>query len=251
MQDLRPCVLSFAGFDPSGGAGILADIKTFEAHRVTGLGVLTALTVQNDVEFSSVLWFQTKQILDHAEALMRRYPVAAAKIGLISSLYALMDIADHLKSSIPAVRIVWDPILRASAGYTIHEHVDPDGVRDACSRVFLVTPNVEEARILMNQQDEMKAAEELSQFCHVFLKGGHSAENKGTDYLFEKGGAVTAYPAAEISLFPKHGSGCVLSSAITANLALGLPLAEACEKAKTYIAAFLGSHESLVGYHSL
>ena len=267
MTKTRPGVLSIAGFDPSGGAGVLADVKTFEQHKVTGMGVVTGLTFQNDSEFEGVEWVDTNEIIKQIEVLLRKYKFQFVKIGMIKDLETLQAVISRLKAQ--DSRLIWDPILKASAGFEIH---NPDSYRDEkenlvsiLKSIYLLTPNIDEIRILAGEQDEMKAAKELSKHCNVFLKGGHanpslkskvqspkSQENSqtlGRDLLFTTEGKMYPYKPQKISPVGKHGSGCVLSSAITANLANGLSLQRSCLKAKDYVTKFLMSNKTLLGYH--
>lgn len=259
MTKKRPCVLSIAGFDPSGGAGLLADIKTFEAHKVLGMGVVSALTFQNDSEFKSVKWIDADEIIKQIEILTRKFHFEFIKIGMIENLDVLQKIIQPLTINHQPSTIILDPILQASAGFEIHNKIEKDKLIEICKKIFLITPNTDEIKMLMNEADEMKAAKELSQYCNVFLKGGHSKENKGRDFLFTtplstgRGVGGEAYPfrPKKIAEHSKHGSGCVLSSAITANLAKGYPLQRACLKAKDYVTNFLMSNKTLLGYHKL
>ena len=253
MLKERPCVLSIAGLDPSGGAGILADTKTFEQLRVLGMGVVTGLTFQNDSEFDGVKWNDTNEIIEQIEVLTRKYKFKFVKIGMIKDLETLSAVISILNTH--GSRLIWDPILKASAGFEIH---NPDSYRNEREKltsilknIFLITPNIDEIRILTGEQDEMKAAKELSKYCSVFLKGGHSEQKQARDYLFTTDGKIFPYKAKEISKTGKHGSGCVLSSAITANLANGLSLQRACLKAKDYVTKFLMSNKTLLGYHKI
>ena len=117
----RPYVLSIAGFDPSGGAGILADIKTMEALQVQGFGVATSLTYQNENAFLGLHWISLERIIAQLKPLISIYPISVVKIGLIESPTVLQGLLNYLKENLPSVRIVWDPILRASAGFDFHK----------------------------------------------------------------------------------------------------------------------------------
>lgn len=247
MSKTRPCVLSIAGFDPSGGAGILADIKTFEQHKVQGMGVITGLTFQNDSEFEGVKWMSVEEITRQIEVLTRKYEFTLIKVGMLESLESLQEIISRIK--IKNSKLIWDPILKASAGFKIHTGIDTKKVAEICRNIFLITPNVDEIRILTGEQDEVKAARELSKYCNVLLKGGHSTKDKGRDLLFTTAGKIFPFKAKNISETGKHGSGCVLSSAIAANLANGLSLQRACLKGKDYVTKFIMSNKTLLGYH--
>ena len=245
----RPFALTIAGFDPSGGAGLLADIKTFEAHQIYGLGVCTALTVQHENRFDSVQWVDNELIIEQAKLLFEKYDIQYVKIGLIKSLEDLSKIINALMSWNPEIIIIWDPILKASAGFNFHDEINAITFKTILKQIYLLTPNLPEVNLLVNGSiNTEQKAQILAKNCAVFLKGGHSDLDESKDVLFYQNQRFE-YVAKRIEQGEKHGSGCVLSSAITANLAKGLPLTKACEEAKKYITAFLGSNNSLLGYH--
>lgn len=246
-MNTRPRVLSIAGFDPSGGAGVLADIKTFEQHKILGMGVVTGLTFQNDSEFVGVNWIEPREIERQIEILHRKFKFDFIKIGMIQSF----EVLGLIISKIPNSKLIWDPILKASAGFEIHKKTEMGELEEIFKRIYLLTPNVDEIRLLTGEQDEVKASKKLSKHCNVLLKGGHSEKNKGKDHLFTKDGKIFPFKAKELSKTGKHGSGCVLSSAITANLANGLSLQRACLKGKDYVTKFLRSNKTLLGYHKI
>ncbi|OFY85053.1 MAG: hypothetical protein A3F72_04730 [Bacteroidetes bacterium RIFCSPLOWO2_12_FULL_35_15] len=254
-SNTRPYVLTIAGFDPSAGAGILADIKTFEANKVYGLGVPSALTFQNDIEFNQVEWISLDKIISQIALLQKRFQIEYIKIGLIENLEVLFQLISYFKtlpeSKIQNPKFIWDPILKASAGYEFHKDVNKELVQTICKEIYLITPNIPEALILGTADDALKNAEQLQQFCNVYLKGGHAIDNKGKDYLFTNEGKLFSFKPKTKEVFQKHGSGCVLSSAITANLAKGIKIHPACLRAKEYTSNFLGSNKSLLGYHKL
>jgi Hydroxymethylpyrimidine/phosphomethylpyrimidine kinase len=241
MQHQRPYVLSIAGFDPSAGAGILADCKTFEQHKVYGLGVCSALTVQNDRAFFSIQWLSARQIMEQLQPLS--FNIIACKIGIIESLQTLLEITSFLKHRNPSIKIVWDPVLKASAGYSFHHKIAVHQLEQVLSSIDLITPN-------FNEWQHLQAISSNAFPCAVLLKGGHRPDETGVDTLYENGREITI-PNGIKKASPKHGSGCVLSAAITAQLALGLSLQQACAKSKQYIETFLNSNESLLGYHHL
>jgi hydroxymethylpyrimidine/phosphomethylpyrimidine kinase len=245
----RPFALTIAGFDPSGGAGLLADIKTFEANQIYGLGVCTALTVQHENRFDSVQWVDNELIIEQAKLLFEKYSIQYVKIGLVKSLDDLSKIITALLSWNPEVIIIWDPILKASTGFNFHDEINVSTLIMILKQIYVLTPNLPEANLLVNDSlnTEQKALI-LAENCAVFLKGGHGDLDESKDVLFYQNQRFE-YFAKRIIQGEKHGSGCVLSSAITANLAKGFPLEKACEEAKKYITAFLGSNNSLLGYH--
>jgi hydroxymethylpyrimidine/phosphomethylpyrimidine kinase len=249
MNRIRTKVLSIAGFDPSAGAGVLADIKTFEMHKVYGLGVVSSLTIQNEKEFLSNQWVPVETILQQVEVLLKEHKVEFVKIGLIESYDVLLKLTGLLKGFNPNVKIIWDPVIKASAGFTFHEDQDQEKICKVCSELYMITPNWQEIQFLVPNKDPMEAGKYLSRFCHVYLKGGHNSKNEARDYLLSKEGKVYPFKPKTIVAYPKHGSGCVLSSAITANLSKGYPLIKACIRAKDYITRFLASNETLLGNH--
>jgi hydroxymethylpyrimidine/phosphomethylpyrimidine kinase len=241
-------VLSIAGYDPSGGAGLLADIKTFEANKVYGLGVMSANTVQNDCEFISVQWLGVEKIAEQIEILARRFSVQWVKIGLVESAEALEKIVSLCKKTWAGCRIIWDPVLSASAGFRFHPGMSAAGIEHLLREVYLLTPNAPEAEQLAGDSGNAGA---LSKYCHVFLKGGHRSERAGYDQLYTADGKHFSFRPRVTGVAPKHGSGCVLSSALAANLAKGETLHRSCLLAKEYTGKFLKSNESLLGYHKL
>jgi len=248
MAQERICVLNIAGFDPSGGAGILADIKTCEANKVCGMGAVSALTFQNDVEFDSVKWIDKNDILKQISVLQNRFEFRVIKIGLIKDLETLEKVILNLKSQILNPEFIWDPIIKASAGFEFHKSFDKEKLFQLLKNIFLITPNTSEVKFLTGINNPMEAAKELSKYCNVLLKGGHSVKEQGTDYLFMQNKIEKIFPSKN-NVYPKHGSGCVLSSAIAANLAIGNDLITSCQKAKQYVEQFLSSNKSLLGVH--
>lgn len=248
MEQQRPYVLSLAGLDPSGGAGLLADIKTFEVQRLCGLGVCTALTVQTADHFYDVQWVPAAQIIAQLKPLLSSYPVAYCKIGLVEHVAVLQQLLETLHALSPGIRVILDPVLSASAGYTFHNTTVVRAWQSILPMIYLLTPNYNEAMLLSGLATGEAAAIYLSQYCAVLLKGGHRPLLPGWDTLYQPSGTLEFAPA-EGRIYPKHGSGCVLSAAITSRLAHGIALEEACREGKYYTAQFLSSHPSLTGYH--
>ncbi len=237
MHTCRPYCLSIAGFDPCGGAGILADIKTFEQLGVYGLGVCTAVTYQNDTRFEGLHWLEADEIRRQLEALAV-YDVQVVKIGIVENIERLEAIVNWVEGLFAGCRIIWDPILKASAGFSFHSALKLD-IR-LLKRLYLITPNREEYELL-----GLDRFRELP----VLLKGGHR-EEKGVDTLFTLGKAkdIPGKPFSETD--SKHGTGCVLSAAIAANLAQGSKLLAACKQAKHYVESFMKSNPLNLGYHA-
>ncbi len=251
IQTERPYVLSIAGLDPSAGAGLLADVKVFEASRVYGLGVCAALTTQHDSDFRAVDWVPLDRIVAQCEPLFERYPIRVIKIGLIESLPVLASLLDWLHRTVPDPAIIWDPILKASAGFAFHAIDDRQPVVQLLRKLTLLTPNAPEASQLTGTDQPWAAAEQLSAHCPVYLKGGHLPTQDGqvADYLLVDGYGIRSFPAPFIASGEKHGSGCVLSAAIAAGLAQGLPLPDACRQARRYMNQYLASSPTRLGFH--
>ena len=241
MLNKRPYALSIAGFDPSGGAGLTADTKTFETLKVQGLSVCTAITYQHESEFDGLEWLSVQQIKRQLEVLFRQYIVEVVKIGLIQSMGVLEEVISFLKQYNPAMKIVWDPILKASSGFTFHEQVNKSHLENLCQHLLLITPNWLEMEQLAPEFSATEGANALSQYCDVLLKGGHNDFNKGNDYLYTQG-QLQVFKPSLLQVYEKHGSGCVLSTAIAALLAHEYKLPEACLIAKKYTTRFLGSN---------
>ncbi|MDP2338399.1 MAG: hydroxymethylpyrimidine/phosphomethylpyrimidine kinase [Bacteroidota bacterium] len=250
MADVSSCVLSIAGFDPSGGAGILADIKTFEANQVSGMGALSALTFQNDILFEGLKWIEADEILQQISVLQKRFKFSVIKIGLIRDLEVLKVVVKALKQAQPGCQIIWDPIVKASAGFQFHSQFEREQLFSALENCFLITPNTDEVQFLTGIDNPKDAAQLLAKYVPVLLKGGHSKEEPGVDYLFMQNKIEKIFPTGK-EVFAKHGSGCVLSAAIASNLAKGKDLVTACLNAKTYVEQFLSSNETLLGTHDV
>ncbi|MCH8318135.1 MAG: hydroxymethylpyrimidine/phosphomethylpyrimidine kinase [Bacteroidetes bacterium] len=251
MSATRPYVLSIAGFDPSGGAGLLADIKTFEAHNVQGLGVCSALTFQNEREFLDTKWVDPGEILMQIDALFKLYRINWAKIGLIENLDILSRIIDHLKSYNSGINIIWDPILKATAGFVFHDKIPKEKLFEICKKIYLITPNIPEIMKLLPGVKQEAGADILSKYCKVLIKGGHRKNGFSTDTLYHTNHNNEIFETKRIKENTKHGTGCVHSSALLANLANGKKLERSCLDAKMYIEQFLMSNNSMLGYHKI
>lgn len=244
MSENRPFVLTIAGLDPSGGAGILADIKTFEQHKVTGFAISTANTIQTENEFYEIQWTDLAFVIRSIETLFANYKINAVKIGIVSSLNDLNRIVSTVKQLSPLAKIVWDPVLKSTTKFEFMNLEDQLDLNKLVSKIDLITPNYNEAEILF--PDYFSKENRFS--TNILLKGGHNKKALGTDCLFLKDQMLELLPS-EKKCFEKHGSGCVLSSAIASNLALNKTLKEACKNAKIYIENYLSSTTTLIGYH--
>ncbi|NIF07372.1 hydroxymethylpyrimidine/phosphomethylpyrimidine kinase [Chryseobacterium sp. Tr-659] len=244
MQE-RPYVMSIAGFDPSGGAGLLSDSKTFEQSKVMGLGVCTALTLQTASECLSLEWRSVDEVTEAVEVLMKNYSISAVKIGIVKDAEFLGRIIETVKTGNPETEIVWDPVLKSTSEFTFFDHDSLSKLKNIINELSLITPNYNEYSVLKENgllPDTNK--------CSLLIKGGHRKELLGTDILVKNGKEIFLLPNHTTNCFPKHGSGCVLSSVITAELAKGENMETACRKGKLYIEKFLNSNPTLLGTHS-
>lgn len=251
MPANRPFALTIAGFDPSGGAGVLADVKTFEQHRVTGFAINTGNTIQTEKICYEMRWTELDFVLRSIQILFKNYTVKAVKIGIVPSLDYLKEIVFTVKKLSPETKIVWDTVLKSSSAFDFMNIQNQTLFIEILRQVDLITPNYNEIlQLTTNEIDADIIAASLSEYCAVLLKGGHRLNEIGVDYLYTKNKVLRLLPKTTL-LFEKHGSGCVLSSAIAANIALGQDLKTACTNAKNYIEIYLLSNQTKLGYHYL
>lgn len=247
----RPNILTIAGFDPSSGAGITADIKTFETLNCYGFSVCTANTIQNDISFLACHWTPIALIKSQIELLFDRFEIDFVKIGIVENWHTLSIIVQTLLAKNSAIKIVLDPVLRSSSAFDFHMgHIEK--LDEILPHIYLITPNYIEIENLYADKNSHETIAFLSSQTNLFLKGGHRKENIGRDVLYNNNNnnQIITFEPKQTTCTEKHGSGCVLSSAITSYLALGFPLTEACEQGKRYTEHFLSSTPSLLGFHS-
>ncbi|MDC1403455.1 bifunctional hydroxymethylpyrimidine kinase/phosphomethylpyrimidine kinase [Crocinitomicaceae bacterium] len=237
MPNKRPYCLTIAGFDPSGGAGILADIKTYEQHRCQGLAVVTANTIQTEDSFEKTEWVTEDTILLQLKTLMSRYKVRFFKIGLIESGEMLEEVLQVIHANCDAPTIIWDPIIGATVGGEFDKNRFSIFLKENKFADLIITPNLPEYESL-----GLKSSANL-----VYLKGGHSIK-KGHDVLFWKGNQYPFAPKIKTD-FQKHGTGCIFSSALLSNLALDYPMIKSCLRAKRYVEKRIVSNPSLLAWH--
>ncbi|SEM76865.1 hydroxymethylpyrimidine/phosphomethylpyrimidine kinase [Chryseobacterium taichungense] len=247
MQTERPFVMSVAGYDPSGGAGLLADIKTFEQLKVQGLGVCTAMTIQTESQCLSLEWQSLETVLSSIDILMKSYPVKVVKIGVVKDADFLSEIISTIKANHPEAKMIWDPVLKSTSEFSFFDLNSITQLKNVIRQIDLLTPNYNEYKVL--QENHVFEVGDGS--CSALIKGGHRENMLGIDILRENGKEISIEPNDNASVFyPKHGSGCVLSSAIAGHLAKGENVEQACRKGKLYIEKFLTSNPTLLGFHS-
>lgn len=243
-------ILTIAGHDPSGGAGLTADLKTFNTYGLYGLSVCTAITVQNDIDFKTCNWTDTAVIIAQIETLFERFKITVVKIGVVPSWSVLLIILKHLHHLNPNIKVVLDPIIKATAGFDFHSTENQDLLDTIFAKCFIVTPNYDEIKGLypeLNTQDTLK---HISTITNLYLKGGHRTNKKGWDALYHSKIVVMNIPPMAKTVLEKHGSGCVLSAALASGILLGEPLEDAAKQAKYYTEQFLNSNPSLLGTHT-
>ncbi|MGG5505975.1 MULTISPECIES: hydroxymethylpyrimidine/phosphomethylpyrimidine kinase [unclassified Myroides] len=249
MLQTRPIAFSIAGFDPCGGAGLLADIKTFENHQVYAMGILTANTTQTEDRFVAMHWEKRDCILTQLEALLQQYIPKVIKVGIIQSGEDLLLYLELIKQYAPHAFIIWDPVLRSSTQFDFSQGMSPKTLYTILQQIDLLTPNyLEIDRLSTSAISPIEKAKELSQQCAILLKGGHAPKSKAVDQLVIER-TVHSFPPTRVYQTTKHGTGCVLSSAIGSYIALGYSLPQAIQAAKKYIEKIINSNSTLLAYH--
>jgi hydroxymethylpyrimidine/phosphomethylpyrimidine kinase len=241
---MTPVALTIAGSDPSGGAGIQADLKTFHQFGVYGEAVITLLTVQNTVRVSRVEVMAADLVLEQIAAVIEDIPPMAAKTGALGSAAVVEAVARAAAGF--RFPLVVDPVIAGKHGRPL---LSDDGIRVLREHLLplaaLVTPNIPEAAILAGTDDMRQAAIRIHEMGAraVLIKGGH-LEGDPVDLLFD-GLSWHEFPAPRVATRHTHGTGCTLSAAITAGLATGLALADAVAEAKRFIGEAIRTNPGL------
>ncbi|WP_028042739.1 bifunctional hydroxymethylpyrimidine kinase/phosphomethylpyrimidine kinase [Candidatus Stoquefichus massiliensis] len=237
-------VLTIAGTDPTGGAGAQADLKTFMAHKVYGMSIITALVAQNTLGVQDIMnvtpHFLEKQFTCVFEDI---YP-DAIKIGMVSETELIYKIVEQLKKY-HAKNIVVDPVMVSTSGSRLLEDSALAALKEELIPLAnIITPNIPEAEVLTNisiksTDDMLKAAQLIRQWYQgdILMKGGHFSEH-ANDLLYH-GNEMIWLKCEHIDNPNTHGTGCTLSSAIASNLALGYDIVTSVQKAKEYITGAL------------
>lgn len=242
-------IVTIAGLDPSGGAGITSDIKTFEAFDLYGLSVCTAVTVQNDVTFKNCIWITEAVIIDQIELLFERFSISVVKIGIIESWECLLAVVKTLKRLNPAIKIILDPVLKASAGFDFHTQQNLTVFTEVLEHCYFITPNYDEIKGLFPGKNIEDTIELIASKTNIYLKGGHRTDKKGWDEVYYNKIVQLNLPPIVKTVFEKHGSGCVLSATLASNFKKEFNLEDSCKNTKQYVEQFLNSNESLLGVH--
>lgn len=235
-------VLSIAGSDSIGGAGIQADLKTFSALGVYGMTAITALTAQNTQSVLHIMPASEQNLRLQLDAVFTDVVPDAVKIGMLHN-EALIEVVIKAIDRYRPRNIVLDPVMISTSGCALLSPTSVDLLKnELMPRCNIVTPNLLEAQALAGHKitdirSLYAAGEELTKLCAaVLIKGGHSEGNDVSDYLFEIGKEQSkCYTIQRVETINTHGTGCTLSSAIAANLALGYDLHTSVARAKDYI----------------
>jgi hydroxymethylpyrimidine/phosphomethylpyrimidine kinase len=246
-------VLTIAGSDSGGGAGIQADIKAMSANGVFAMSVITAVTAQNTEEVTDVFELPAQIIAAQLDAVFDDFDVAAVKTGMLSSAEIVRIVAKMLKPQ-TVISLVVDPVMISKSG---HHLLMPDAIdalkKELIPLALIVTPNIHEAQQLSGieiktLQDARRAAKIIHGFgCrHVLIKGGHLLTERATDLLFD-GRFFDVFKGEFIDTAHTHGTGCTYASAIAAQLARGKAVPEAVQAAKSYVTEAI-RHSLAIGH---
>lgn len=246
-------VLTIAGSDSGGGAGIQADIKSMSANGVFAMSVVTAVTAQNTEEVTDVFELPTSIVAAQIDAVFDDFDVAAVKTGMLSSASIVETVARMLKPQ-NVTNLVVDPVMISKSGHLL---LKPDAISAIKGQLFplalLVTPNIHEAQQLSGIEiktlaDARRAAKIIHGFgCkHVLIKGGHLPTDRATDLLYD-GRFFNVFKEEFIDTPHTHGTGCTFASAIAAHLAQGKSVNDAVQAAKTYLTEAI-RHSLAIGH---
>ncbi|MFH0967134.1 MAG: bifunctional hydroxymethylpyrimidine kinase/phosphomethylpyrimidine kinase [Methanobacteriota archaeon] len=238
MSNFFPAALTIAGSDPSGGAGIQVDLKTFGATQVWGMAVITALTAQNASRVSGVWAMDPLVVGEQIQTLLEDVSPGAVKTGMLATAGIIQAVVATLPAEIP---LIVDPVMISTSGHRLLDASAINAVREILvPRAALVTPNIPEAEVLagMEIRDEVGMEEAGHRILDlgamaVMVKGGHGSGVDSVDLLITRGGIIrlgsVRFP------YQVHGSGCCFSAAVTGYLASGYPIEEACRRAKNLV----------------
>jgi hydroxymethylpyrimidine/phosphomethylpyrimidine kinase len=245
MSSAVPNVLTIAGVDPSGGAGVLADVKTFSALGAYGCGVVAALTAQNTRAVAGVLPIAPAFVALQIDTLYADVRVSSVKIGMLGEAPVIETVAERLRHW-HAERVVLDPVMVAKSGDALLAKAAVGALREALVPLAtVITPNLPEAGVLLEGRapDSVKEMTRAAERLHalmgsgerwVFLKGGHLASGEATDLLFN-GDRMIELAQPRVDTKNTHGTGCTLSAALAALLPQRPDVPMAAREAKAYL----------------
>lgn len=250
-RQMRPCVLVFAGHDPSGGAGIQADIEAIAAQGAHALPIITALTVQDNNSVRAVYPVDERILRQQFDTLQSHIPIAAVKVGIVGSSQNAVVIAEciaRLRLGTPLLPVVVDPVLGSGRGDALAVHDAVEAVRPVLRCASLLTPNLPELlrltaidMLASTSSDEARMCYLRDEFaCDVLLKGGHAEGELVCNYWLPSAPGHRVQQAINSWHWPRlsgefHGSGCTLAAAIAARLALGATMEQSLSSAQSYV----------------
>lgn len=233
MNDL--CSMTIAGLDPSGGAGIIADCKTFHAHGIYATCVVTAITAQNPYNVSNIGKTDLKLLEDEIDEILNVYPVEFVKTGVLYSGDIVKLVSKKIKEY--QLKAVVDPVMISESGRNLTGESYVEYLKKyLLKNSYIITPNVHEAEIISdssitNQEDMINVAEKLSKRCNVVITGGHMQGNDILSYndkIYEIKGKM-------IDSDNTHGTGCTYSSAVTSRLVQGYNIIDSCKMSNMFV----------------
>jgi hydroxymethylpyrimidine/phosphomethylpyrimidine kinase len=244
-----PVALTIAGSDSSAGAGIQADLKTFDAFGVYGLTAVTCIVAEIPGKVSQIEVATSRIVRSQIKVLLKNFQIGAIKTGLLCSKEIVSTVAEVLQENGPRVPLVIDPVIIATSGDRLLESAAVDAYKNKLFPLAtLITPNLEEAGFLLgtkiqDREQMEKATKTLAkQFgCSILLKGGHLQCKNAIDLLFHND-QLTDFSAPFVKGVATHGTGCTYSAAIAAGLASRLPLKQAIGRAKEFVTRSIAQH---------
>lgn len=243
MQPKRPYVLTLSGFDPSNGAGITADVQTINRLKCYAVSVCTANTIQTDTDFMQCQWVDKEFVLAQTEVMVKRFQPQVVKVGIIENWEVLKQAVEVILAHCPNAKIIVDPVMKSSSGFDFNSQWTAAD-KALLEKIYLLTPNHNE----LNPADN-ELLQRLTKYTNVLLTGGHDTNSVGKDVLYTQAGKRFVLNPKLKNCTEKHGSGCVLSSAIAAFTARDFPLLKACIRGKRYTEKILSSNQTLLGFH--
>ena len=251
-ETMTPVALTIAGSDSGGGAGIQADLRTFSFHRVHGTSALTCITAQNTTGVSRVDALPPEAVIAQIAAVTSDFSVGSAKLGMLLNETIMTAVAKELRDR-PITNLVVDPVMVSRSGDKLIDDAAIETLREEILPLAdVLTPNIFEAQILTGNEigsveDMMTAAKKLGSLGpkSVLIKGGALNENPTAADVWSDGENCQVIETERVETNNTHGSGCTLSAAIAANLALGLEPAEAIIAAKEYVTEALRNSLSI------
>ncbi|WP_425263909.1 bifunctional hydroxymethylpyrimidine kinase/phosphomethylpyrimidine kinase [Thermoflavimicrobium dichotomicum] len=248
-----PRALTIAGSDSGGGAGIQADIKTFQELEVYGMSAITAITAQNTLGVTGIQEIDPDIVAKQIDAVVSDIGVDAAKTGMIANIEIMQIIAEKVKQY-QILNLVVDPVMVSKSGHSLLEEEARLALKELLIPLaMVVTPNLPEAEVLIGKPlDRLEARKEAAQMFidwgakHVVIKGGHDKNKEKAEDLFYDGKEFVTLSAERFETKHTHGTGCTFSAAITAYLAKGVSPLEAVHQAKTFISQAI-SHPLQIG----